>query len=222
MSKQLKNLGKFLLLILIQLVILPFILGFGFQILEIDLNNDKLLALFWLIMQIIMLLILVYSYRDSLKKQLKKFGKKEIKTSLKFWVLAFVTMMIINSIATLIEGGIPNNEALNRQLLLEMPLIQGATILIAPFIEELIFRFSLRKVFKSNNLFILISGLLFGIIHMASGVGSLVDILHFLTYSLMGGYLAVAYVKTDNIFTSITTHFIQNAFTLLLLLIAGM
>ncbi len=221
MSKQLKNLGKFLLLILIQLVILPFILGFGFQILEIDLNNDKLLALFWLIIQIIMLLILVYSYRDSLKKQLKKFGKKEIKTSLKFWVLAFVTMMIINSIATLIEGGIPNNEALNRQLLLEMPLIQGATILIAPFIEELIFRFSLRKVFKSNVLFILISGFLFGIIHMASGVVSLVDILHFLTYSLMGGYLAVAYVKTDNIFSSITAHFIHNAFTLLLLLIFG-
>lgn len=77
-----------------------------------------------------------------------------------------------------------------------MPLIQGATILIAPFIEELIFRFSLRKVFRSNVLFILISGLLFGIIHMASGVVSLVDILHFLTYSLMGGYLlAVAYVK---------------------------
>ena len=221
MSKQLKNLGKFLLLILIQLVILPFIIGFGFQIFEIDFNNDKLLALSWLIMQIIMLLILVYSYRDSLKKQLKKFGKKEIKTSLKFWVLAFVTMMIINSIAALIEGGIPDNEALNRQLLLEMPLIQGATILIAPFIEELIFRFSLRKVFKSNILFILISGLLFGIIHMAGGIASVIDILHFLTYSLMGGYLAVAYVKTDNIFTSITAHFIHNAFTLLLLLIFG-
>ena len=84
------------------------------------------------------------------------------------------------------------------------------TVFYAPLIEELIFRFGISNLIKNKWLFIIISGVLFGSLHVIDKMTSLMDILYIIQYSALGICLAYFYKKTNNIFVSIGVHFCQN------------
>lgn len=75
-------------------------------------------------------------------------------------------MMISNIIIQLIYPSTADNEAAIQNALTIMPIyIAFSSCIFAPFAEEIIFRKSLRKVFNNDVLFIIFSGLLFGLVH---------------------------------------------------------
>ena len=83
-----------------------------------------------------------------------------------------------------------------------------------PFTEEMIFRKSLRNCFNNKVLYILLSGLIFGSMHLLSA-SSIVELVFLIPYSSLGCVFAYMYYKTDNIFVPMTFHMMHNTIIVL-------
>ena len=85
------------------------------------------------------------------------------------------------------------------------------TVLLAPILEELVFRLSFKKIFAHTNfLFILFSGLMFGCMHVVGNLNNLTDFLFIIPYSIPGFIFAYIYSKSKNICVPISLHLIHN------------
>ena len=81
--------------------------------------------------------------------------------------------------------------------------------ILAPILEESVFRLAIRKIIKNDYIFIIMSGLLFGILHV-SGADSIGQLLYIIPYSIPGAIFAYTLVKSNNICVPISLHFIHN------------
>lgn len=132
----------------------------------------------------------------------------------KTWFKSLITMMIISlsiQLITNIETA-TNQESLNKAFTKLPILIMFLTMIYAPIVEELMFRGVFRKFINNKYLFIIISGVVFGALHVVDDFKSVGELLFILVYSSLGMYLASLYYKTNNICTNIYFHFIQNTF----------
>lgn len=178
------------------------------------------------ITDLIYLIILVYLYKDELKSDLSKFKKNGDKLITKYFpiyllgvFLMGISNMIVSSI-TKIE--ISSNEEAVRTLIKFYPVYMiFSSVIYAPIVEELIFRKSIRKIFDDKVVFILISGFLFGLVHVIGSSSSLNEILMGIPYIVMGIDLAYIYYKSDNIFTTMFIHSMHNFILLLIQLFGG-
>ena len=91
----------------------------------------------------------------------------------------------------------------------------------APINEELTFRKSFKEIFPSKWVFVIMSGLIFGLLHITSYIETFSDIIYLIPYSALGIAFALLYYKTDNIFSSITMHSIHNLLATLLVLLGA-
>ena len=88
--------------------------------------------------------------------------------------------------------------------------------LLAPIVEEGIFRLGFRRVIKNNYLFIFISGFVFGLMHIfPTDLALSVALTQGITYIAIGSLLSWVYVKTDNIWTVILLHSLNNLISML-------
>ena len=90
-----------------------------------------------------------------------------------------------------------------------------STVIIAPLTEELIFRLNFRKIFKTDILFIIISGLVFGIMHL-SVASSFLELIYIIPYSIPGFIFAYTLKKSNNIFVPIFLHLLHNGVMMIL------
>ena len=174
---------------------------------------------------ILLLTIYIIIYRKDLLKDFKDFKKNYksiLKTTIEYYLTGLIIMMLSNFIINSIGINNTANEELNRDILENHILFQFITAgFIAPIIEELVFRKSLRKVSDNKYIYITISALIFAIIHILSSINTLSDLkmlIHIIPYGAMGAAFASAYYKTDNIYGTIIIHGMHNIITLLLLL----
>ena len=108
------------------------------------------------------------------------------------------------------------NEEAIRSYIKEFPLYMiFSSIIYAPFVEEIIFRKTIKDVIKNKYLFIIIAGLIFGIIHI-SNYRDINEIMHSISYIIMGINFAYIYYRTNNIFTTMTFHFCHNLVLLII------
>ena len=83
---------------------------------------------------------------------------------------------------------------------------------------------SLRIISSSGNwgiLFVLVSGFTFGLMHvfpLNEGVDLLLGLIQSISYVTMGLFLAYYYQKTNNIFSSIGLHFLNNFLSVLIMI----
>lgn len=187
------------------------------RILGLDIQSFSytLKTIYLIVFQLCVLAIVVLVYRKELQKNLKDFEKNKynyFKKYFKFWFIILVGMMISNFIIMLLnDGAIANNEAGIRDIFDKNPLyVYISGVLIAPVLEELIFRFSVRKIFKTDTLFIIMSGLIFGLAHVLGQAETLIDYLYVIPYSIPGFVFGYLLVKTNNIFTSMSMHIFHN------------
>ena len=113
----------------------------------------------------------------------------------------------------LIVDNIPNNQ----EALLSLPLFVTAflAIVIGPLTEELMFRGFIRKFIKNDILFIILSSLIFGGLHVLSA-DSVLQLLYIIPYSVLGLAFSLNYVKTKNIASNIFLHCSWNTIALIL------
>lgn len=172
----------------------------------------------------LMLVVLSLVYYKRLIKDAKEFKKEYIPIALKNWIIGLGAMMICNIIVNNIVGDIAANETANRKILLEYPISNAITmVLVGPLIEEITFRASFKKAFDKWYTFSLFTGFLFGLAHTISAIidGNLIEILFVIPYGALGFFLAKAFYKTDNIYTSFIAHMIHNGMCVALIILMG-
>lgn len=151
--------------------------------------------------------LIIKSYKDIKKNHLKHFKKYFV-----FWFYMLGLMMISNLLIAFINGGeLPQNEAMIRELFNASPIyIYVAAVLIAPFLEELVFRAGLYYIIKNKYIFILASGLAFGAIHVLPSLESSLELLYIIPYSIPGFVFAYTLYDSKNIFVPMGLHFVHN------------
>ena len=174
-----------------------------------------------ILVNIFFIIILIMCLRKTLSKELQIFNHNKISNLydiLRYWIIGITSMISINLIIKLIVPELSsNNEVVLRQLIDQIPFTMAiSVIIIAPVLEEFVFRGVLRQIFTTDWLFILISGMVFGIIHVINGISESYELLSIIPYSVMGFVIAYAYYKSKNIIVPIGIHLIHNSVAFLL------
>ncbi len=170
---------------------------------------------------IVLLLILFLIFRKDIIKEWKNFKSnflENIDTGIKYWLVGLAIMMGSNIIINIVMNlGQAANEQAVQQMISALPWLMFINAgIIAPCTEELIFRKSFRKAFPNKWLFVLISALVFGSLHVVTSMTSPIELLYIIPYGALGGAFAYMYQKTDTIFTSIAMHMFHNSALILL------
>jgi membrane protease YdiL (CAAX protease family) len=144
---------------------------------------------------------------------------KELVKNKKLWKavgLAFVFILLAKALGLVIMRSLgaagSHNGEVAVQSVSQFPVIMTIYLsLIAPVAEELVFRFSFKNIIGQKWLFIIVSSIVFGSLHVLSG-----DFVAIFPYLFTGFVLAFFYVRTKNIFVTILAHLISNSLISLL------
>ncbi len=192
---------------------------------RIDLNNssDLVFNSLRLFYNLVTMIILFFIYKKDIIKDFKSFKKNFgniTDIAFKYWMIGFILMIVSNILIGLFSPvSTANNEESVREIIYSTPVIAFfLTSICAPFIEELVFRKSFKDAIKSKYLFILISGIVFGALHVLGTIETPYDFLYIIPYSMLGISFAKIYYETDNIFSTIFMHAFHNALVITIVL----
>ncbi len=175
------------------------------------------------IVSLFYLLFLLYIYRKELKNDISKFNIKLLTKYIPIYIIGILLMGISNHIISNITNmNISTNEENVRELIKMIPIYMCFSVIIySPFVEEVIFRKSLKNIFKNKYLFIILSGIIFGIVHMSFNDFNINEFLMIIPYMIMGFDFAYIYEKSNCIFTTMALHSIHNFILLIIQFIGG-
>ena len=190
--------------------------------LGILLFGSKIITKFWMLIVfyvVILSLMIGVFYKQLIHdfKIFKSYFKEYFVLILKTWGKALVLIMI----TTIIIQIITNTTQANNQIALQNSFnsnpvfIAILAMFYAPIAEELMFRGVFRKFIKNKKLFIIISGVVFGLMHVIDDSKTLAEFSYVFVYSILGIYLAGIYAKTNNLCTNIFMHFLQNTLSVI-------
>lgn len=197
--------------------LLPYLEGVPFAIIGVDTTTLPIwVKVFYLIMySALTASLIMIIYNKKLSKDFKDMKKNSIKyfnKYIKYWFIGLFIMMVSNLFINLIvTNDIPSNEQAIRETFNISPLyIFFSAVIYAPIVEELIFRQSIKNIFNNKWLFIIISGLLFGSMHVFGDFKNITDLLYIIPYSTPGIIFAYMLEDSDNICVPMSFHFIHN------------
>jgi membrane protease YdiL (CAAX protease family) len=199
---------------------------FGVDYATMNLTIKQILLIIY---NFLIITLFLFIYKKDIKENwldFKKNYKKYFRENIKYWLFALAIMYAANAAIAYIKysmtGNISTaeNEEMIRQTLATAPIYTYiAAAICAPIIEELTFRKSLRCIFSNDFLFIVISSLIFGGLHVFTGNIGLVDLLYLIPYCAPGFAFAIILVRTKNIFNTMSLHLLHNTILMTLQLI---
>ena len=183
-------------------------------------DNDYIIKSLYLVI----LAITLFVFRKDLtrdfkyfKEYFREYNSFVIKTFIKSFIVMFVLSLSIKLYTNISS---PTNQTDLNSAFKYMPVfISTLALVYAPIAEEIMFRGFFRKIISNKWLFIIISGLSFGLVHVIDDFQSVSELLYILVYSSLGCFLAYTYYETKNICCSIYFHFIQNAISILAMIL---
>ena len=184
-------------------------------------NSRTAAIIFDVLFNLLIFSLVLYVFRKRLLRDLKAFKENfgsYIGYVFKWWGLMLL-MSLGAAIVRLVLGG--EVETANQAALNSMPIwyVGPLAIIWAPFVEEGIFRGGLRRFVKNDKLFIVLSAILFGLLHTIGTEAGIYNMfVQSLQYMVMGGVMAYTYSKTNNIFVNMGIHCVQNTLGVILML----
>lgn len=194
-----------------------------------NINKDNLsnfsIVLYQFIVSLLLFILLLVLYYKTYKKDFKSFKKnlkeniiKIIKLFIIFMIFKYVIGIISSFIMILCGYGTSDFMSTNQKMIIDYvkasPILMVLSVsLFGPFYEEGIFRLAFKKVINNKWLYIIISGSLFGLLHifpLDEGVTLSLGIIQSISYVTMGMFFSYIYYKTDNIFISVGLHILNN------------
>lgn len=208
--RELKVTGKDLLWVVV------LVLAYSTQfIVPLFIENATLGIIFEILYYVLIFVLVLYIFGKRLKRDFKAF-KENFGTYMgyifKWWGIMLGLSIVAAGIRLLLGGDV---ETANQAGLNSMPLwyVGPLAMIWAPFVEEGIFRGGLRRFVKNDKVFIVLSALLFGLLHTVGSETGLYNIfIQSLQYMVMGGVMAHVYTKTNNICVNMGVHCVQNTF----------
>lgn len=178
---------------------------------------------FWQSALIILALLIVAALTVFVAKRVGLLNCLEELKTWQAWKTVLIGLVVltvvkyIGGIILLLENGIganTENQAALEQLGMSPLLLVVLTAIAAPIVEETVMRgLILGRTFNNSYFGVIISSLLFGLLHMPTNIGSWV------IYGGMGLVLAVVYHKTQKLEYTIAIHFINNALGVLFMIL---
>lgn len=195
---------------------------------NIDVNNcgNLIYSLLVFFPNIVLATFLFFFYRKDLKDEFKVFKSKIgefTDIGFKNWLLGYILMIISNFlILSFSPLKTPENEQSVRTLISMSPFISFIfAVFVGPFVEEMIFRKSFKDAIKSKWLFILVSGIVFGSLHVIDSITSLYELLYIIPYSCLGIAFSKTHYDTNNIFSSILIHIFHNFTSIIMVFLSS-
>lgn len=195
-----------------------YIQKFYSYLLKIDINKITANQAIYLSLYATLTILLIYIliYKEDIKKDMKKFKNnlwESLNNGLGAWFMGFVFMFMANTFITSFFSITSGNENIVRAMIKINPSIMLLYAgILAPINEELVFRKAIRDIMgdKYKVLFIIISGLIFGYLHVTNLDVNIYNILFIIPYGILGMALAYTYRETDSIITPILIHMFHN------------
>lgn len=217
MKKIIKNILIFVSYFIYDITFKAILYAFNINYFNLEMNQKIICTS---IIEIIYVLILFFLYKKELKNELKDYKnnyKKYLSDNIIIYLLGVLLMGICNIIISkLINQSLSGNEIIIRENISKFPIYMiFSSVIFAPIKEELIFRKSIKNIFNNKYIFIILSGFIFGLLHI-SNYNNLNEILFSIPYIIMGIDFAYIYYKTNNIFTTLTLHMCHNLILLII------
>ena len=190
--------------------------------------NNTTFALLTIFADICILTIALLLYRKELIEEWKIFKKKPGKNfdiAFKYYFIGLAIMIGSNILINFIlKLGNSQNEQAVQSLIKTSPwLMLIFAGLLAPIIEELVFRKSLRNVLKNKYLFIFTSGFVFGLLHIIGySLKTPLEVLYIIPYGGLGFVFALMDYKINSTYPSIFMHMFHNTLLTLLSIFVNM
>ncbi len=214
--KRYKSIGTGLGVILLYFFF-PYLQSLPFHMYGLDTNNIPLFfkIIYLISFYILMGSIIILIYHKKISQDFKDFKKNSLtyfNKYLKYWLIGLFIMMISNlMIMFLFNQNTSNNEQAIMDTFNISPIyIFFSAVIYAPIVEELVFRYSFKKIFSHKWVFILLSGLVFGSLHVFNNFTDFSDLLYIIPYSAPGVMFAYMLEKSDNVLVPMSFHFIHN------------
>lgn len=190
--------------------------------LGILLFGGKIVTKFWMLVVfyvVILSLMVGVFYKQLIHdfKIFKSYFKEYFVLILKTWGKALVLVAIAAIIIYITTDKMKANNqiALQNSFNSNPVFIALLSMFYAPIAEELMFRGVLRKFIKNKKLFVIVSGVVFGLMHVIDDSKTLAEFSYVFVYSILGIYLAGIYARTNNLCTNIFMHFMQNTLSVI-------
>lgn len=211
MKKDLKPIWLYLSIYIGIEILAGFIIGMVYTK-DATMMVNKLSGLITFISYLTIVIVFAIIYHKSLIEKIKKLTKKDIIYTVVVSAILIVLNEIMSRILISANVEMKNQDAIIEAYKNSKILMSISIALFAPFIEEMVFRYSFSTFIKNDTLFIIISSLVFGLLH---GIG-IVTIL----YVMLGALLALIYLKTNkNVLASTIAHILNNGFAIITMLI---
>lgn len=231
--KRLRNAAVFIIL-LVGMSIFSYI---PMTLFKIDLNrlSNEMKIMYEFSCNLGYMIVLYTLYRETINENLKSYFKdfkNNFKLAVFYYIIGYIIMITSNTLISIfVSSANANNENAVRALIDSYPLYMLFSVgIYAPFIEELIFRKSIKDIVipsKDDNnkinryAYIVISGFIFASLHVLGVSEKIVDYLYIIPYLALGIAFAAYYAKTDNIWGTIIMHSLHNLIALILYLGVG-
>ena len=220
------NVSNKLSLLLKQLLIIILYIGLTLLLSSLFLNllksnNFYIANLTYVLMDLITLIVFLLIFRKTIIPSFDDFKKNKseyFNKYFKYWLIGLMIMVISNGIISTFIG-MPSNEAGNREILMDLPIYSLLSmIIISPIIEELMTRVILKDAFKHQIFYIVLSGLIFGLLHMMANQSAL-EFFYLIPYSALGMAFAKMYYDSNNVWINIFFHSFHNFICILIIFI---
>lgn len=194
----------------------------GFIGIDISKFNIYIKMIFNVSMEILSIGVIFYLFKKELTNMFEDFYENSryyFSKYFKCWFWVLICMYIGNFVIILLSPNMagPNNQELIVEMFKQHPIYTFIlSVILAPIIEELVFRFGFKHIFTNKHVFILISGLIFGAFHIIGSYETLSDLLYIIPYSIPGLIFAKVYYESKNVFITMWLHFVHNGSVMLL------
>lgn len=159
--------------------------------LEITKSNYKMLVVYDFISSLVVAVFISVLYYDVIINDLKKLKNKcngKVSVYLKSIMIGFLFLLITKFVSAYVVTIISNlfnieittadNQAIIEKMVKSMPLlITLSASLFAPISEEVLFRGGIRKLMNNLGVFVTVSGLIFGLMHVTDNIVFMLEIL---------------------------------------------
>lgn len=231
-DKELKNRYKSIgigLGVIIFYFIFPYLQILPFMLMNSDTTNLPLeIEIIYLIAySCLTAAIISLIYKKRLSADWKKFKNNSnnyFNENIKYWIISIIVMIFSNLIIqSLVKNGLAGNEQTIRDTFKTTPFyIFFSAVLYAPIVEELTFRLSIKKIFSNKWVFVIFSGVFFGLLHVITNFNDITDLLFIIPYSAPGIAFAYMFEKTDNIIVPMSFHLLHNGIMISLLALVSL
>ena len=210
--KILKNLGWFLLALLSFFFIYGIVMSMAVESLKLGASVYAVTLLYVALAGVYVYCVYKWYQKSSIHIEENGFNRF-------IWLPALVWFLSL-----VVQFFLPNDPSVNQQTATDLTLAQPlfsffAIVIFAPLTEELIFRGMLARYFfpkqdnsKQTLIFLLVSSLLFALIHFPG------DVQQFFVYVSLGLSLGLAYVSQKGLLYSISLHALNNLIGFLMIL----